>query len=375
MKKSISTLIFISLWFGLLGLPFMGWINALKLSGAIFCGGLILRHAGRLKPIFGKLKKALEKLPGQKFIRHSNGAKLSAVVLLLGLPLVLNNYQLDVLTMAGLYIVLALGLNIVVGFAGLLDLGYAAFYAVGAYSYALLSTHFHLSFWLALPLGAFLSGCFGFVLGVITLRLKGDYLAIVTLGFVQILHLVLNNWDSVTHGPKGILGISHPQIGDFSFNQPVYYYYLILGIAFIAIVSIQRINYSRIGRAWVAIREDEIAAESMGLNTTKLKVFAFVMGAFWAGMGGTFFAGKYGFVSPESFTFFESILILSMVVLGGIGSIPGVISGALILIILPEVLREVSDYRMLVFGLAMILMMVLRPQGMIANLRRKIEPV
>ncbi|MBI1820325.1 MAG: branched-chain amino acid ABC transporter permease [Nitrospirae bacterium] len=365
----------VSLWFGLLGLPFMGWINALKLSGVLFGGGLILRHAARLKPFYSKLEEAFERLPYRKSPRFLKIAKGAGVVILLGLPLGLDNYQLDVLTMAGLYIVLALGLNIVVGFAGLLDLGYAAFYAVGAYSYALISTHFHLSFWLALPVGAFFSGCFGFALGVITLRLKGDYLAITTLGFIQILHLVLNNWDSVTHGPKGILGVSHPQIGGFSFTQPVHYYYLILVIVFIAIVSIQRINYSRIGRAWIAIREDEIAAESMGLNTTKLKVFAFVLGASWAGIAGTFFAGKFGFVSPESFTFFESILILSMVVLGGIGSIPGVVLGALILIILPEALRQVSEYRMLVFGLAMILMMVLRPQGMIGNIRRKLEGV
>ncbi|MBI3594299.1 MAG: branched-chain amino acid ABC transporter permease [Nitrospirae bacterium] len=277
------------------------------------------------------------------------------------------------MTMAGLYIVLALGLNVVVGFAGLLDLGYAAFYAVGAYSYALMSVHFHINFWLAIPLAGILAGAFGFLLGVITLRLRGDYLAIVTLGFIQILHLVLNNWDSVTRGPKGISGIPHPKIGKFIFYQPIDYYYLILAIVVVALFFIQRIKSSRIGRAWDAIREDEIAAEAMGIHTTQMKTLAFAIGAAWAGVCGTFFSAKFGFVSPESFTFFESILILSMVVLGGIGSIPGVILGALVLMILPEMMRGFSNYRMLLFGLAMILMMVLRPQGILGNFRRKIE--
>jgi branched-chain amino acid transport system permease protein len=384
MFKRLPSHLLIPLWFGLLALPFMGWRGALKLALALFAGGLFIRYSARMNPLVSKVKKMSglwidrsigrngeSPYPKNPFLLKS--AKWIAVLFITGLPLILDNYQMDVLTMAGLYVVLALGLNIVVGFAGLLDLGYAAFYAVGAYSYALLSTHFSVSFWLALPLGAFFAGCFGFILGVITLRLKGDYLAIVTLGFIQILHLVLNNWDSLTHGPRGILGIPHPQIGSLVFNRPVYYYYLVLVIAVAALMFIRRINDSRIGRAWAAIREDEIAAEAMGLNTTRLKILAFVMGSAWAGVGGTFFAGKIGFISPESFTFFESILILSMVVMGGIGSIPGVILGAVILILLPEALRGFSDYRMLLFGAAMILMMVVRPQGMIGNMRRKVE--
>jgi branched-chain amino acid transport system permease protein len=373
MFKRLPSHLLIPLWFGLLAFPFMGWRGALKLALALFAGGLLIRYSDRLNPLVSKVKKISgESLyPQNPFLLKS--AKWTAVLLITGLPLVLDNYQMDVLTMAGLYVVLALGLNIVVGFTGLLDLGYAAFYAVGAYSYALLSTHFSVSFWLALPLGAFFAGCFGLILGVITLRLKGDYLAIVTLGFIQILHLVLNNWDSLTHGPRGIMGIPHPRIGSLVLNRPVYYYYLILAIAVAALIFIRRINDSRIGRAWAAIREDEIAAEAMGLNTTRLKILAFVMGSAWAGIGGTFFAGKIGFISPESFTFFESILILSMVVLGGIGSIPGVILGAVILVLLPEALRGVSDYRMLLFGAAMILMMVVRPKGMIGQMRRKVE--
>lgn len=371
-RTALSSL-FIPLWFGFLALPFMGIRGSLKLSAALYALTFLLRYSGRISALYGMLETASQVFYFRNCSILFRRAKPVWIGLLFVIPLLLDNYQMDVLTMAGLYVLLALGLNVAVGFAGLLDLGYAAFYAVGAYSYAILSTWFHLDFWLALPLGGLLAGCFGFLLGVVTLRLKGDYLAIVTLGFIQIIHLVLNNWDSLTRGPKGISGIPHPQLGGFSFNRPIDYYYLILFIVISALVFIQRINRSRIGRAWVAIREDEIAAEAMGINTTRMKILAFVIGSAWAGAGGAFFAGKFGFVSPESFTFFESILILSMVVLGGLGSIPGVILGAVILIILPEMLRGFSDYRMLLFGLAMILMMAFRPEGIIGNVRRKIE--
>ncbi len=372
-EKSYFSSLFIPIWFGFLALPFMGVWGSLKLSAAVLAFTFLLRYSGRISDFYRNLEKIYHVFYFRKVSIVFRRAKPVWIGLLFVLPLLLDSYQIDVLTMAGLYVVLALGLNIVVGFAGLLDLGYAAFYAVGAYSYALLSTYFHLDFWLALPLGGLLAGCFGFLLGMITLRLKGDYLAIVTLGFIQIIHLVLNNWDSLTRGPKGISGIPHPQLGGFSFNRPIDYYYLILFIVMIALIFIQRINQSRIGRAWVAIREDEIAAEAMGINTTRMKILAFVIGSAWAGVGGAFFAGKFGFVSPESFTFFESILILSMVVLGGLGSIPGVILGAVVLVILPEMLRGFSNYRMFLFGLAMILMMAFRPEGIIGNVRRKIE--
>src|SRR3972149_4022587 len=213
----------------------------------------------------------------------------------------------------------------------------------------------------------------GFILGIITLRLRGDYLAIVTLGFIHIVHLVLNNWDSLTGGPNGILGIARPSIASFKFSQPIHFYYLILAIAVLTAAVINRLNNSRIGRAWIAMREDEVAAEAMGIDTTRMKCLAFSLGAFWAGLAGVFFAGKFAFVSPESFTFFESVLVLAMVVLGGMGSIPGAIFGAMIIIILPEVLRGFAAYRMLIFGASLVAMMVFRPQGLIGSPRRKVE--
>jgi branched-chain amino acid transport system permease protein len=291
----------------------------------------------------------------------------AAVAIVLIVPPFLNNYSLDILTLAGIYIVLALGLNIVVGMAGLLDLGYVSFYAIGAYSYALLSTKLGVSFWVALPLGGLAAALFGVLLGVITLRLRGDYLAIVTLGFISIVNQVLKNWDSVTNGPNGILGIGRPAIGSFVFSRPIHFYYLILAIVLITIFAVQRLSRSRIGRAWVAIREDETAAETMGVDTMRLKVLAFSLGATWAGIAGVFFAGKFAFVSPESFTFFESVIVLSMVVLGGLGSIPGVILGALMIQLLPELLRGFQEYRMLFFGAVMVGMMIFRPQGLLGR--------
>jgi branched-chain amino acid transport system permease protein len=228
---------------------------------------------------------------------------LVAAAALLVAPLVLNNYVLDVLTLAWLYVVLALGLQITVGFAGLLDLGYAAFYAMGAYGYAIASTRLGLPFWAGLPLGALLAAACGVGLGVVTLRLRGDYLAIVTLGFIQIVHLVLNNWDSVTNGPNGILNVGRPRVGSFVFADPAHFYYVTLAVAVVAIGVNSRVQSSRIGRAWMAIRDDEIAAEAMGVPTTRLKVLAFASGAAWAGVAGVCFARRSAFVSPESFTF------------------------------------------------------------------------
>jgi len=305
-----------------------------------------------------------------------------------------------------LYILLALGLNIVVGFAGLLDLGYVAFYAVGAYTYALLaSPHFnlHLPFWVILPIGAAIAALFGVLLGAPTLKLRGDYLAIVTLGFGEIVRIFLNNLSrpiNITSGPQGIARIDPFRIGDFSFSSlqrvgglefsgPLKYYYLLLVVVLAVIVVNLRLQNSRIGRAWEAIREDEIAARAMGINTRNLKLLAFAMGASFGGIAGGMFAAMQAFISPESFVLVESVMVVSMVVLGGMGNIWGVILGALLLSFTPEVLRwtvepvqhalfgrsliEPEVIRMLLFGLAMVLIMLFRPAGLLPSAVRKRE--
>jgi branched-chain amino acid transport system permease protein len=269
-----------------------------------------------------------------------------------------------------MYIVLALGLNIIVGQAGLLNLGYVAFYAVGAYTYAILSTRFGLSFWPGLFVGALTAGAAATLLGFVTLRLRGDYFAIVTLGLGEITRIVLNNWSSLTGGPNGIARIGRPMIGGYVLSSTFDFYYLIILIVAVTMYAVHRLMFSRIGRAWVAIRGDEVAAEAMGINTFRLKLLAFVLGSAWAGLAGVFFAAKMAFVSPESFTFFESVMILCMVVLGGMGSIPGIILGAFLLIALPEVFRDFQDYRMLAFGAALVLMMIFRPQGLLGAVKK-----
>ncbi|MDH4133252.1 MAG: ABC transporter ATP-binding protein [Gammaproteobacteria bacterium] len=310
-----------------------------------------------------------------------------------------------ILDFALLYIMLALGLNIVVGYAGLLDLGYIAFYAVGAYLYALLASPqfgVHWPVWAVIPLGAVLAAGFGVLLGTPTLKLRGDYLAIVTLGFGEIIRIFLNNLNTpvnITNGPQGIslidpiavagfsLGESHTLLG-LTFPATYGYYYLFLALtAAIIFVSI-RLQDSRIGRAWVAIREDEVAAAAMGINTRNIKLLAFAMGASFGGISGGLFAGFQGFVSPESFTLFESIIVLCMVVLGGMGNIAGVILGALLLTIFPEALRylgelqqmlfgrvwvDPNNLRMLVFGIALVVIMIFRPAGLLPSVRRKRE--
>jgi len=304
-----------------------------------------------------------------------------------------------------LYIMLALGLNIVVGYAGLLDLGYIAFYAVGAYLYALLaSPHFgvHLPFWALLPLGAGVAGLFGVLLGAPTLRLRGDYLAIVTLGFGEIIRIFLNNLNApvnITNGPQGINLIDPIQLGGVSLGQThtilgvgfpaVYTYYYLFLVLMLAIVFVSlRLQDSRIGRAWVAIREDEVAAAATGINTSHMKLLAFAMGASFGGVSGGLFAGFQGFISPESFNLFESIIVLCMVVLGGMGNIAGVILGAVLLSMFPEALRYLgelqqflfgriivnpADLRMLVFGAALVLVMIYRPAGLLPSVRRQRE--
>jgi len=288
-------------------------------------------------------------------------------------PFYFSMYQVNIMTTALIYVILGLGLNIVVGLAGLLDLGYVAFYAVGAYSYALLNYHFGLGFWACLPIGAALAMLFGIVLGFPVLRLRGDYLAIVTLGFGEIIRLILENWNAFSFGPSGIANIPRPGLFGMkmSIHQSlIYIYFIMVAMVIFTIFVVRRLQDSRIGRAWIALREDEVACQATGIDKTKTKLSAFALGATWAGMGGVVFAAKTTFINPASFTIWESIMILCIVVLGGMGSIVGVIFGALILILLPEYLRAFSEYRMLIFASALVLMMVFRPHGIISAVRR-----
>ncbi len=318
------------------------------------------------------------------------------VVLALFWPFFVSRGSVDLATLVLIYIMLALGLNVVVGLAGLLDLGYVAFYAVGAYTFALLSQYLGVSFWLALPIGALLAALFGLVLGFPVLRLRGDYLAIVTLGFGEIIRILLNNWTTLTGGPNGIGGIPDPTLfgmefgrrvkeeGNTSFHETfgiaysgehkvIFLYLIALVLAVFTALVIRRFMRMPVGRAWEALREDEIAARSLGLSRTAVKLSAFTIGAFFAGFAGTVFASKQGFISPESFVFLESAIILAIVVLGGMGSQIGVVLAAIAVTILPELAREFSEYRMLIFGAAMVLMMVWRPQGLMPMRRIHIE--
>lgn len=330
-------------------------------------------------------------------------------VSLLALPFVLamvGTAWVRITNLAILFVLLSLGLNIVVGFAGLLDLGYIAFYAVGAYVYALLaSPHFglHLPWWMILPIGAFFACLFGILLGTPTLKLRGDYLAIVTLGFGEIIRIFMNNLSepiNLTNGPKGLATIdpvhvlghdlsSTTRIGDFAMQGPIKYYYLLLAVLIVVIIINLRLQNSRIGRAWEAIREDELAARAMGINTTRMKLLAFAMGASFGGIAGGLFSSIQGFISPESFILNESVMVLAMVVLGGMGNIWGVILGAILLSFVPEVLRYTVEplqralfgktlvdpevIRMLLFGLAMVVMMLYRPAGLLPSSVRKRE--
>jgi branched-chain amino acid transport system permease protein len=318
-------------------------------------------------------------------------ALLAVVLLLFPFTQSGNTFWIQVTAQAGLFVVAALGLNIVVGSAGLLDLGYVAFFGIGAYTAALTgnalltNVNFHIPFIVVLLVVApLVTAFFGVLLGAPTLRLRGDYLAIVTLGFGEIVRITLNNADAVTRGPNGISSIPDPAVGGWSigdgfslvgFNIPgngVYYYLELLLIA-ITLTVMYRLGSSRIGRAWVAVREDEIAAAAMGINTTIIKLLAFAAGAFFAGMAGAVNAHLLTQVSPDSYTFPISVLILAMVVLGGIGNPPGVALGAIILTFLPEKLREFSDIRFLVFGFALVLMMRFRPEGLLPSARRRRE--
>jgi branched-chain amino acid transport system permease protein len=296
-----------------------------------------------------------------------------------------NRYLLDLGVLILTYVMLGWGLNIVVGLAGLLDLGYVAFYAVGAYSYALLAQYFGLSFWICLPLAGILAAFWGILLGFPVLRLRGDYLAIVTLAFGEIIRLVLINWQSFTGGPNGITGIPRPTLFGIPFTadengfaavfgleftptyRVVFLYYVALALALLTNWVTVRLRRLPIGRAWEALREDEIACRSLGVNTTNTKLTAFAIGAMFGGLGGAFFATRQGFISPESFVFGESALVLAIVVLGGMGSQLGVAVAALMMLGGFEVFREFEQYRMLIFGFAMVLIMIWRPRGLVAS--------
>ena len=388
MKKGLFT----SLWFVFLTFPLMvikvdpierivrwRWENALYVAVGTFLIYLLVTFLMQRKNAGAETETEVDAdresfihrliaSPRQKYLL--GGALLAVAV---AFPFFSSSYQTNVMTTALMYVVLGLGLNIVVGMAGLLDLGYVAFYAVGAYSYALLNHHFGLGFWAVLPIGGGLAAIFGILLGFPVLRLRGDYLAIVTLGFGEIIRLILENWGEFSKGPSGISNISRPGLFGLELSLDaaiIYIYYLMILFMIGTIFIVNRLQDSRLGRAWIALREDEIACQAMGIDKRKTKLVAFSLGAFWAGIIGVVFAAKTTFINPASFTFLESAIILAIVVLGGMGSIIGVILAALILILLPEYLRALSEYRMLAFGAILVAMMVFRPQGLIANIRR-----
>jgi len=344
---------------------------------------------------FKAMKRGLPTLPaaptgGNKFIIF---VLVAAAVIW---PFFSGRSSVDIATLVLIYVMLALGLNIVVGFAGLLDLGFVGFYAVGAYTYALLYQWAGWGFWEALPVAGAMAALFGFILGFPVLRLRGDYLAIVTLGFGEIIRLLLINLNQFTGGPDGISGIPKPTVfglemtrraseeGGETFHQfmgwtfqnqhmVIYLYLMALMFALVTLFVSTRLIRMPVGRAWEALREDEIACRSLGLNPTRIKLSAFTLGAMFAGFGGAFFAARQGLVNPESFTFIESALILAIVVLGGMGSQVGVILAAILITVVPELAREFAEYRMLIFGLVMVLMMVWRPQGLLPMKRPHVE--
>jgi branched-chain amino acid transport system permease protein len=284
------------------------------------------------------------------------------------LPFASSNYLIEVLTSAILYAILATALNITVGLTGVLVLGFIGFYAVGAYTTGILTAKFALcGFWVALPLSGLAAMLCGILLGIPALRLKGDYLAVVTLGFGEIVRIVLTNLNGFTGGPNGILGIKRPSFGLFTLDHPRDFYWFALAVLALVVLVVARLADSRYGRAWVAIRENEMAAGALGINVFRKHLLSFSLSAFFGGIAGSLFAVKQGFISPDSFTFYESVLVLCMVVLGGIGNVVGSVTGALLLIVVPEFLREFSLYRMLVFGAVMVAFMVFRPNGLLGS--------
>ncbi len=403
-RPPLSKTLILSLVAAIVALVLSGPLSGLILNGygfdthfsaplQIAAAVLILRFiAGLLPPAWLKPRQKHELPPRAPRFR---GYQIALVCLALYLALAstafwASKYWLSVSILALIYILLGLGLNVVVGFAGLLDLGFVGFYAVGAYGYALGHQYLGLGFWASLPLAALLAGLFGMILGFPVLRMHGDYLAIVTLGFGEIIRLVLNNWIDFTGGPNGV-DAPAPTFFGWEFKETAtqggvpfheafhidystglldaFIFLALLTVVALVLYSVSRLRGMPIGRAWEALREDEIACRSLGLNHVWTKLSAFAMGASVGGIAGVFFAASQGFVSPISFTFFESALVLAIVVLGGMGSVYGVILAALFLTFMPEALREFSDYRILIFGIAMVLIMIWRPRGMIQHRR------
>jgi len=356
-----------------------------QVVAAVFVGRLLLSLRRREAGVaIGAVLPAPAKAVAAAIVPYAAAAFL-AFALIVPIVFYNNRYLLDLAILIVTYTMLGFGLNIVVGLAGLLDLGYVAFYAVGAYSYALIAQHFGLSFWICLPLAGILAAFAGLLLGFPVLRLRGDYLAIVTLGFGEIIRLVLLNWQDFTGGPNGISGIPRPSFFGLPFtasehgfaatfglafsptHRVVFLYYVILALALLTNWVTLRLRRLPIGRAWEALREDEIACRALGINTTNTKLTAFAMGAMFGGFAGAFFATRQGFISPESFTFGESALVLAIVVLGGMGSQLGVAVAATVMLGGFELFREFEQYRMLVFGAAMVAIVIFRPRGLVST--------
>ena len=304
--------------------------------------------------------------------------------LLITFPAILatNLYWIQIAIMVGLYVILALGLNVMVGFAGLTCLGYAAFYAIGAYTYGILSTRFGISFWLSIPIAALVVMIFGFILGLPALRVKGHYLALVTIAFGLVVYQLTVNLEKLTGGPNGLMNIPEPHIGSYSFNTVINlgfiklpfhanYYYLVLAFVALAAFIVYRLSYSLTGLTWNAMREDQLAAQCYGVNLTKNKLWAFAFSAMFAGVAGVIYASMIGFIAPENFTYNHSIIILSMILLGGIDSIPGVIVGAVLLTVVPEKFRAFADYRMMFYGIVIVLILLFKKDGLIPAHTRK----
>jgi len=383
----------VALWFVFLTLPFLAvrvntlkgvvewrWLNLLWVALGAFALALAWRFAmerrGRESAGAAQAVPETSESRIQQLARDPKVYRPALAVLLLAalaMPWVSQMYQVTIWVFALIYVVLGLGLNITVGLAGLLDLGYVAFFGVGAYTYAILNTRFGVDFWLGLPLGGLTGAFFGILLGFPILRLRGDYLAIVTLGFGSIAKIIYENWETVFNGARGIEKIARPGLFGLEMNisaSTTFTYYLMVTLVLLTVFVTNRLKDSRIGRAWIALREDEIACVAMGVDMARTKLSAYAFGGFWAGLVGVIYAAQTTYINPGSFDFMLSAIVLSIVVLGGMGSITGVVIAAVVLYLLPEYLRAFEDYRMLVFGAVMVLMMIFRPQGLIANVRR-----
>ncbi|MCF7945955.1 MAG: branched-chain amino acid ABC transporter permease [Spirochaetia bacterium] len=396
-KSTLSALWFIFLTFPIMVMKvstmgetpetFYRWGNLVYVGIGTFFLSFVWRYMHARKEFAAKKKSTevgiIRSTLGKPKVKKPSLTAL--IVFLVAFPFIFSMYQTNIMISVLIYIILGLGLNIVIGYGGLLHLGYAAFYAVGAYTYALffhfaqdwfysLGLQTGLMFWIAIPAAVLLSLVFGALICLPVIRLRGDYLAIVTLAFGEITRMVLQNWGDVTQGPSGISQIPRPWFFGMRVD-PIFaskYIYLIaLAMVIISIILIKNLENSKIGRAWEAMREDEIACQSMGVSLARSKLYSFALGAMWAGFAGVLLAAKTTFINPASFTLWESVMILCIVVLGGMGSIPGVLVGASLMMLLPEYFRAFSEYRMLIFGLVLVLMMIFKPEGIVPRVRNK----